>query len=230
MKDQKHCHCERLKPPLAPPYQGEKFSTPPMIRGGWEGFGGLLRRSLSYTCSLLAMTALLISCFLIISSLSPVYADEPSITPAPTPVAYQLPYPGLLPDNPLYFLKALRDSVEGFLISSPLQKADFDLLQADKRVNASYLLLTQENGKEALAATTFSKAENYFEDAISKATEAKKQGMDIHDVVKRLTVANLKHKEVLGDIENLNKHNKQTFRQDEERLQDLGKKVKAMRP
>lgn len=151
------------------------------------------------------------------------------IAASPTPVSYQLPYPGMLPDNPLYVFKAIRDAMWSFMISSPLKKADFDLLQADKRVNASYLLVTQEKGKAVLAEPTFSKAENYFEQAITQAINAKKQGMDIGDVVKRMTTANLKHQETLMGIEgSVSKQERKLFQQDEKRLQDLGKRVRAL--
>jgi len=36
-------------------------------------------------------------------------------------VQYDLPYTGILPDNPLYFLKALRDNIYGMLITDPIK-------------------------------------------------------------------------------------------------------------
>src|SRR5260370_38981843 len=64
---------------------------------------------------------------------------------------YQLPYPGILPDNPLYELNALRDRIYGFLISDPLKKSEFDLLQADKRLAVGISLFNK--GKKELAET-----------------------------------------------------------------------------
>src|SRR3989344_1770388 len=76
-------------------------------------------------------------------------------------VDYDLPYPGLLPDHPLYFLKMMRDSAIGFLISDPLKKAEFDLLQADKRLNSGLYLLHNDKDKNAeLAQSTISKGED----------------------------------------------------------------------
>src|SRR3989344_6985739 len=49
---------------------------------------------------------------------------------------YTLPYPGILPDNLLYPIKVFRDRIVSFLISDPLKKAEFNLLQADKRLQA----------------------------------------------------------------------------------------------
>src|SRR3989338_6920091 len=84
-------------------------------------------------------------------------------SPNPTGTSdYQLPYPGILPDNPLYNLKTLRDKVWSFLISNPSKKAEFDLLQADKRLSVAIALFDLK--KYDLAEATISKGENYFED------------------------------------------------------------------
>jgi len=114
-------------------------------------------------------------------------------------VEYQLPYPGLLPDSPLYFLKALRDAIVDFLISDPLKKADFYLLAADKRLNAGAYLVKNKN-KYELAESAISKGENYFEKAITKAKEAKKQGMDIGGIRSRLLLSSQKHQEIINDL------------------------------
>lgn len=113
---------------------------------------------------------------------------------------YTLPYPGLLPDNPLYFLKALRDRVVDFLISDPLKKADFYLLQADKRLNAGVYLIRQGKSKYQLAESTISKGENYFERAISKVKEAKRQKMETGEITQRLYQAAKKHQGVLSSL------------------------------
>src|SRR3989344_5431146 len=92
-----------------------------------------------------------------VSVLSVVYSKESEVTPlviiSETPeikksVEYNLPYPGLLPDSPFYSLKSLRDKIVSFLISSPLKKAEFNLLQADKRLNAGLYLFNsaKQNG------------------------------------------------------------------------------------
>ena len=114
-------------------------------------------------------------------------------------VEYQLPYPGLLPDSPLYFLKALRDAIVDFLISDPLKKADFYLLAADKRLNAGAYLVKNKN-KYELAESAISKGENYFEKAITKAKEAKKQGIDIGGIRSRLLLSSQKHQEIINDL------------------------------
>src|ERR1035437_8722180 len=99
-------------------------------------------------------------------------------------VQYDLPYTGILPDSPLYFLKALRDNVLGLLITDPLKKADYDLLMADKRLGGAETLLIKD--KNDLAITTLSKSGNYFYQAIGQAAIAKRQGENVNDIISKL--------------------------------------------
>ena len=69
------------------------------------------------------MKLVLVSFLIFLATVSPVFAQEElqidTISPTPVPeVEYTLPYPGLLPDNPLYSLKAMLTglSVFSFLI------------------------------------------------------------------------------------------------------------------
>lgn len=111
---------------------------------------------------------------------------------------YTLPYPGILPDSSLYFLKAARDKIVSFLISDPVKKAEFNLITADKRLNAGLYLV--DKGKITLAEETISKGENYLEEAVSKASDAKKQGILIDDILRRLKLSLEKHSEVIVEI------------------------------
>lgn len=120
-------------------------------------------------------------------------------SPASQTSSYLLPYPGILPNSPFYFLKTTRDRVISFLISDPVKKADFDILQADKRLNAAISLF--KLGNQSLAETTIAKGENYFDDAFSRVAEAKKQGMDVNDVVNKLSFSLNKHGEVLRTLQ-----------------------------
>ena len=110
-------------------------------------------------------------------------------------VNYDLPYPGILPDSPLYFLKAVRDNLIGFFITDPLKKAEYNLLQADKRLEASQKLY--EKKKYDLSITTLSNSGNYFYYAIEKAAEAKKQGEDVNPLLQKLLNASKKHQEII---------------------------------
>lgn len=122
---------------------------------------------------------------------------------------YQLPYPGLLPDNPLYKIKALRDRIIEFLISDPIKKAEFDLLSADKRLAIGLALF--EKKKFELAESTISKGENYFEEGIKNLDQAKKEGRQLDpSLIVAYDSSTKKHREILeglikranGDIKN----------------------------
>jgi len=156
--------------------------------------------------------------FLLIFLLSFNTSFAETLSPAPVPqVDYELPYPGLLPDSPLYFLRMIRDRAISFLISDPLKKSEFDLLQADKRLNAGIYLFNK--GKISLALSTISKAENYFEQALVKMGEAKIEGKSINEIEKKLRNALKKHRQELEYMtQKVSKNIKGNFEREQERL------------
>jgi hypothetical protein len=115
-------------------------------------------------------------------------------------VQYDLPYTGILPDNPLYFLKAVRDNVLNLLITDPVKKAEFDLLMADKRLGGAQALLAKH--KNDLAITTLSKSGNYFYQAVQQIAIAKKQGENVNNDISKLITASLKHQQVIFQMIN----------------------------
>lgn len=145
---------------------------------------------------------ILLSLFIILfSQISNSYAQENAtsgsildITPAPQETQYTFAYPGILPDNPLYFLKAARDRIISFLINDPVKKAEFNLLTSDKRVYASELLLAKN--KEDIALTTLSKSNNYLHEVLVNANEAKGMGKNADAVISNLKNAIKKREEV----------------------------------
>jgi hypothetical protein len=160
------------------------------------------------------MKKLFISFLLLIACIFPAFSfaegeildiqQDAASSQAAVPIAeddYTLPFPGLLPDNPLYFLKTARDKVIGMLISDPRKKAEFDLLQADKRVEAANLLVQKDSKKYPLAETTLSKAENYIDEAILKIQEAHKIGIDTSDIESKVSKALHKHAMILVELE-----------------------------
>lgn len=157
-----------------------------------------------------------------------VFAQEEEGSPsAEVKVEYTLPYPGLLPDSPLYFLRASRDRIVSFLISDPLKKAEFDLLQADKRLAAGIMLA--EKNKYELANSTISKGENYFESALAKAQEAKKQRIAVDSIASRLYHSSLKHQEVLQEMEQKTKGSlRASFSEELKRAIEFEKKAKLI--
>lgn len=143
------------------------------------------------------------------------------IFPIPQRVVYALPYPGILPGNPLYLLKVMRDRVIGFLIADSAKKAEFDLLQADKRLQMGVFLLQKNNTKEDIAFSTIAKGQNYFEEAIAKIQELKKQGHVIDDLGSSMLLSSQKHQEVLKDLakQEKNAENKRRFQSLAQRMQ-----------
>lgn len=143
-------------------------------------------------------------------------------------VDYQLPYPGVLPDSPLYGLKVLRDRIYGFFVSDPLLKSEFDLLQADKRLNSGLFLFNK--GKKELAESTISKGENYFDDEIKNLRLAKQQGMEINYLVSNTSRSLKKHAEVLSQLKKQTKGSlKKKFEVLEKRILDLEKQVDQLK-
>ena len=130
-----------------------------------------------------------------------VLAQSAPMTPSATNeakfmnVSYDLPYPGILPDSPLYFLKALRDNVINLFITDQIKKADYDLLMADKRLASSASLLNK--GNYQLAITTLSKSGNYFDQAIQLAAQGGTKGKDVKFTLDKLWVASQKHQQVI---------------------------------
>lgn len=83
--------------------------------------------------------------------------------PSPAPVNYTLPYPGILPDHPLFVFKVIRDKILMYLISNPLRKTEFFILMGDKRLNMSLFLMDKQ--KTELAVDTAQEAQIYLEKA-----------------------------------------------------------------
>ena len=114
-------------------------------------------------------------------------------------VEYTLPYPGMLPDHPLYFLKRLRDMILEKLISDPMRKTEFYVLQSDKRLQMGVILMSI--GKGSMGESTISKAEKYMEQAVSGLSLYKKSGGIIPPyIMERLENATAKHQEVISGL------------------------------
>jgi hypothetical protein len=144
-----------------------------------------------------------ISCILVLALVvlgwrlpAPVSAQGPGAVIAAS-VEYALPYPGLLPDSPFYFLKVLRDRAFLFVLRDPVQKGFYQLLLADKRLAAGEVLVN--NNKKELGAVTAGQAEEFFAGAVETLL-ANKTKPKSEELAARLTVAGGKHGEVLGKL------------------------------
>ena len=108
-------------------------------------------------------------------------------------INYDLAFPGILPDHPLYKLKVLRDKIAVMFILDPQEKIKFYLLQTDKGILAAAMLV--EKGKIDLAAQTALKAEHNFTMISQVVGFQRKKISDA--LIEQLEIAALKHQEVL---------------------------------
>lgn len=157
---------------------------------------------LGFAVFILAFGILSIS---VLKSATPRYAfSSPSPKPLTTEtkeinVEYLLAYPGgILPDSPLWSVKAARDRFWYVLTFNPSKKSELALLFADKRLSMSKILFERE--KPDLAFSTLTKAEKYLDIAVSEEAKAREKGMDTADLLTKISLASLKHREVIEEI------------------------------
>lgn len=131
--------------------------------------------------------------FLITSSQTPIIDNQQE------KVVYLLPYPGLLPDHPLYFIKDLRDKIQEFLNRDNLKKAELYLLYSDKK--AAMAMILASKGKNQLSISTFLKGEKDFEKIFYYLSLTKLQGQSpSSSFIDTLKLANAKHNELIFEL------------------------------
>lgn len=153
--------------------------------------------------------------------------ESPSSTvPNPTAVLtkkseYMLPFPGLLPDHPLYFLKNFRDLLLDKLIVDPIRKSEFYLLQSDKKL--AMMIAFIEKGNIPRAEEVLEKSGKHMEQSIGGLMTLKSQGKAVSgDIVDRITRALVKHEEVLTEfIQKAQGNEKENFSAALERVKKL---------
>ncbi len=108
---------------------------------------------------------------------------------------YYLPYPGILPDHPLYWLKMLRDKIVLKLTNDPQSRFERLLLYADKRIGAAEVLV--KGRKFDLGVSTTLKSENYLDQAaqqLQQLSENNKATAIMKDQIENSTT---KHRQIL---------------------------------
>jgi hypothetical protein len=130
---------------------------------------------------------------------SPEQSTSPvNCAPRPQEVNYYLPYPGILPDHPLYWLKMVRDRIKLDLTKDSLDHYQLLLLYADKRIGAAQVLI--EGNKVPLGVSTAVKAEKYIQRVLSEFENLKKAGKTTAMMEDQLVKATAKHQEVLQKL------------------------------
>ena len=140
-------------------------------------------------------------------------------------VIYTLPYPGMLPDHPLFFIKTIRDNVQEFLTRDLLKKADFYLLLSDKYISMADQLTRK--GKHQVAVSTAEKAEKYAQNITPIITSSKKQGsLATDDFIRKIQNSNIKHREMIeGMMKELPQGSLESITQVLEINKEVGQKV-----
>lgn len=133
-------------------------------------------------------------------------SDEASIVLAEE-TEYVLPYPGILPDHPLYWLKMIRDRIWLTLTRDPVQKIERLILYADKRLGAGKALI--DGNKKSLGVTTLSKSEKYLEKALDEMNKSQQE-----QARERLELSVQEHNRVLNTLEKkISDDNKKTWQE-----------------
>lgn len=145
----------------------------------------------------LGIFASVLAIFLCIFSIALASEAAPvSPNPTPSPTVYALPYPGLLPGHPLYFLKLLRDRILLFLISNPVRQVEFRILLADKRLNSAIYLIDQD--KPELGVRIAGEAVAYLEEAEKLLFEIPAGTPEINNIKDRFEKSWAIHREIIS--------------------------------
>ena len=123
-----------------------------------------------------------------------------------------LPEPGMLPDNPFYFLKSWSEGFGTLFTLGAVAKAERFAYLSEKRLSEADELSEGDNPEKAKEA--IERYQKNIEKAVMKATEAKEKGLDIDEVLEHISTMTLKHQEVLatvyekGEVEKMMKTNR----------------------
>lgn len=148
--------------------------------------------------SLAVVFGLAILLFSVLATTSPKAAESSTVS---AHVNYYLPYPGILPDSPLYRIKAARDMLSTWFTFNGEKKAEKELFLADKRINAAVFLI--EGGKSSIGLTTATKAEKYLEQSVQRTVQMQKSGRDVKSLLGKQAVAIQKHNQILLDFKKI---------------------------
>lgn len=110
-------------------------------------------------------------------------------------INYHFPYPGILPDHPLYPLKIIRDKIYDFFLLDKTKKTEFKLLMADKRFYMAVILF--DKGKPLLAETSVSKASKYYQEGVLILSQLQKEEKDLNPLKEKFIQAGQKYQQII---------------------------------
>lgn len=109
-----------------------------------------------------------------------------------------LPESGLLPDSPFYFLKNWSEGIGTFFTFGDVAKAERFLNLSEKRLAETNALVTK--GKPEEAEKAIGRYQEQLSRALAKAEEAKTKGLDVDEILAKVSEATLKHQAVLAEV------------------------------
>lgn len=125
--------------------------------------------------------------------------DTQATVASESAAAYTLPHVGMLPDNPLYKLKTLRDKIMLFLIRNPENRAEKHLQLADKQLFESLKLAEKDN--MSLAIHNAFKGEHHVTLAVNLLKDNTSGENSLpENLVKKLHAATVMHQDLLNGI------------------------------
>lgn len=107
-----------------------------------------------------------------------------------------LPYPGILPDSPFYWVKMVRDRLNIELTRDPQKKSEFLELLANKRLYAGEALIL--SGQYSLGVTTITKAEKYLFESSNQLSKGKPETSTLTDFAQTLLI----HQKIISNLNN----------------------------
>lgn len=137
----------------------------------------------------------LLSIFLALSSFQPVIAATQINSES---VEYILPYPGLLADHPLYFIKHTRDNIVLWMTRDYIKKSQTYLLISDKHLNMVKNLF--ELNKIDLALPYLIRGENLFAKGVASLETQKKSSSLPPGLLDKFELASKKHQLVIEGL------------------------------
>lgn len=114
---------------------------------------------------------------------------------------YALPYPGILPDHPLYVFKKIRDAILEFLIVDPVRKAEFYILQADKRL--AMALAYAQKDRSVSVPPLILESVGFHAKALDLLSGTKESVVDTAHMRGRLKQSLMKYTESIGVLERM---------------------------
>ncbi len=110
----------------------------------------------------------------------------------------ELPEPGILPGNPIYFLKTWTENIGTFFTFGEEAKAERIFYLAEKRLAEANEL--SQRGEEELAERTIARYEENMSLVLEKTQRARNKGKNVDEILIRVAEATYKHQDVLTDV------------------------------